>query len=422
MAMINRIYIGEHAIDYLVHYCRTRQLGHVALIADSTTYKMLGQRVEQMLQSAGHEVTAIVLPGFEIIADEHYLVKALVQAPVGPCTFIAVGAGTITDITRFVSHRTGRSFIAMPTAPSVDGFTSVAAPLVLDGIKTTMAAQAPIALFADLETLMQAPKCLIAAGFGDLMGKLTALADWKLGSLLWNEPFDETIATRIATAVQTCIEGAADIGQRSESGIRRLMHALIECGLCMLEMGSSLPASGAEHHASHYWEMQLLSQHRPALLHGAKVGFALTHVAGQYAKIRELTQRDALNRLEAAVLPDRDQEIAQIREGYGSLLSEGVVEASAPFLNLTDEEFAALKQQIVAQWDAIQAVSASVPPQEQITAYLQQVGGPTTAQALGLSEEEVQLGMKYGHYLRNRFTVMKLSRILNVPLWEQGPN
>ncbi len=417
MAPIDPIYIGENALESLVRYCRTRQLDRLALIADSTTYTVLGQRVEQLLRSAGHEVTIIVLPGAAIIADEHYLVKALVQAPLGPCTFIAVGSGTITDITRFVSHRTARSFIAVPTAPSVDGFTSVAAPLVLDGIKTTLVEQSAIALFADLETLMQAPKCLVAAGFGDLMGKMTALADWRLGSLLWNEPFDEVLYTRTGAAVQSCIEVAAEIGQQSERGIRQLMRALVECGLCMLEMGSSLPASGAEHHASHYWEMQLLSQHRPALLHGAKVGFALTRVARQYAKIRDLTLHDALNRLEAAVLPDKDQEITSIREGYGSLLSEGVVEASAPFVNLTAEAFEALKQRIVAQWDTIQAVAARVPSEEQITTYLQQVGGPTTAQSLGLSEEEVQLGMKYGHYLRNRFTVMKLSRILNVPLW-----
>ena len=99
------------------------------------------------------------------------------------------------------------------------------------------------------------------------------------------------------------------------------------------------------------------------------------------------------------------------------LLSEGVVEASAPFINLTAEAFDVLKQRIAAQWNTIQAVAARVPSEEQITTYLQQVGGPTTAQSLGVSEEEVQLGMKYGHYLRNRFTVLKLSRILDIPLW-----
>ena len=189
--MIDPIYIGHDAIKELVRYCEARQLEHLAVIGDSNTHAVLGERVQEALRAAGHEVTRIALTGAEVIADERYLVQALVQAPVGPCTFLAVGSGTITDITRFVSHRTGRRFIALPTAPSVDGYTSIGAPLILDGIKVTLSEQAPMALFADLETLVRAPQRLIAAGFGDLAGKLTALADWELGSLLWSEPFDQ---------------------------------------------------------------------------------------------------------------------------------------------------------------------------------------------------------------------------------------
>jgi glycerol-1-phosphate dehydrogenase [NAD(P)+] len=414
--MIDPIYIGQDAIEELVRYCKAHQVGHLAVIADSNTYVVLGQRVEQTLRSAGHEVTTILFSGTEVIADERYLVRALVQAPLGSCTFVAVGSGTITDITRFVSHRTGRHFIAIPTAPSVDGYTSLGAPLMLSGVKTTLTEQAPMALFADLETLGRAPHRLIAAGFGDVAGKLTALADWKLGSLLWSEPFDPTIYARTEAAAQSCLEIAAEIGQGTKQGVLRLMQALVECGLCMLEMGSSLPASGAEHHVSHYWEIQSLRQHQPPLLHGAKVGVALTRVARQYARIRQLTRNAMMRRMKTAILLERDQELARIRQGYGSDLSEGVIEQSAPFLDLTAEGFEALKHRIVAQWDAIRAVAERVPSEEDIVAYLRQAGAPTTAQSLGLSEQDVKMGLAYAHYLRNRFTVLKLSRMLNVPV------
>lgn len=414
MTQIEPIYVGSNAVEKFVQYCQTRQLNRFALVADTNTFGALGERVEMALKDAGCDVTSIVLEGREVIADEHYLLETLVRAPLGPCMFLAVGAGTLTDITRFISHRTGRSFISLPTAPSVDGFTSIGAPLVLNGVKQTVVCQPPVALFADLETLRNAPYQMIAAGYGDMIGKITSLADWRLGALLWNEPFDDSIFKRSQGAIESCISHTQEISRRSEAGVQLLMDALVESGLCMLDFGDSRPASGAEHHASHYWEMKLLQEQRPALLHGAKVGFALMHVARQYAKIRAVSRQEMLNRLEAAVLPERDQEAAIIRQGYGAM-AEDVIRGHRPFLDLTPEGFDQVKRRIADRWDTIQQIAGDVPPPEQIAEHLRQVGAPTEGHELKLSEAEIKQGFQYGHYLRNRFTVLKLSRILDVP-------
>jgi hypothetical protein len=45
---------------------------------------------------------------------------------------------------------------------------------------------------------------------------------------------------------------------------------------------------------------------------------------------------------------------------------------------------------------------------------LREVGGPVNAHLIGLEGEEVRLGLEYSHYLRNRFTVIKLSRIIGI--------
>src|SRR5262249_8271811 len=147
---------GPDAVEELVAFCESKGLNRFALIADTNTYRALGQRVETALKGKNYDVTSVVLAGKEIIADEHYLTKGLVRATCGECTFLAGGSGTLTDITRFVSHRSGGAFISVPTAPSVDGFTSIGAPLVISGVKTTINCQSPIALFADLETLCNA--------------------------------------------------------------------------------------------------------------------------------------------------------------------------------------------------------------------------------------------------------------------------
>jgi glycerol-1-phosphate dehydrogenase [NAD(P)+] len=415
MTTIDPIYIGDDAINQLIAYCEREGLKQFVLIADTNTFRVLGERVESALTGAGCEVVRVVLEGDEVIADERYLIKAMVRAPLGDYTFLAVGSGTLTDITRFVSYYTGRSFISLPTAPSVDGFTSTGAPVVLEGVKQTIFTQPPRALFADLDTLCNAPRELIAAGFGDMLGKISSLADWRLGALLWDEPYDEAIARRAQIAVDECVSSAQAVGQRSPEGIRRLMDALIESGLCMLELGNSRPASGAEHHASHYWEMQLLLENRPAILHGAKVAYALSLVAQQYDKIRDLSRQEALDRLEAAELPQRAAEIESIRQGYGKL-ADGVIREHAAFLDMTPEQFEQLKQRVAENWDAVQEIAGSLPPSEQVVGYLQQAGAPTDAAALGLDPAEVERGLLYGHYLRNRFTVMKLSRVLGLPL------
>ena len=67
-----------------------------------------------------------------------YVFQVLLALDRTPRTFLAVGSGTITDITRFVSHRIAAEFISLPTAASVDGFTSIGAPMVIDGAKITV--------------------------------------------------------------------------------------------------------------------------------------------------------------------------------------------------------------------------------------------------------------------------------------------
>ncbi len=415
MTTISPIYVGDDALANLLRYCAEQKLTRFTLVSDTNTHRALGARVADALRADGCEVTTIVLTGDEVIADERYLITVLVNAPLEPSTFLAVGTGTLTDITRFVSHRMGRKFISLPTAPSVDGFTSIGAPLVLNLVKHTVISQAPIALFAALTTLSEAPHRLIAAGYGDMIGKITSLADWHLGSVVWDEPFDAAIFRRSEGAIERCISHTEAIGQRSPEGVRHLIEALIDSGLCMLDFGDSRPASGAEHHASHYWEMLLLQEGRPAVLHGAKVGFALIHIARQYAKVRALSREEMRQRLAAARLPDRDAEVAAIRQGYG-VVAEDVARAHAAFLDMTQDQFDVIKQRIDERWDAIQQIAAKVPPPEQIASYLEQAGAPTNGAALGLTDDEVARGLKYGHYLRSRFTVMKLSRVLGIPL------
>jgi glycerol-1-phosphate dehydrogenase [NAD(P)+] len=343
-------------VEEFLRYCSRRGWREFLLVADQNTYRALGEEVDQALREQGCDVVTVVLTGDEVLANEHYLVRVLLSYDRKDRIFVAVGSGTITDITRFVSHRTGREFVSLPTAPSVDGFTSIGAPLVVGGLKQTIVCQPPAAVFADLPTLTAAPPRLVAAGFGDLAGKYLSIADWKLGHLLWDETIDEGIAERMLGAAQGCARRVADIAGGSPEGIRLLMDGLIEAGFGMLEFGNTSPAGGAEHHIAHLWEMMMLSDHRTAALHGAKVGVASIIAARWYAQLREMSLDQAARRLEAAQLSDPRDEQANLEVVFGPIAEE-ILPTQAAFISMSAGRFDDLKARLLERWEDVQELS-----------------------------------------------------------------
>jgi len=405
------LYTGNDAIAHLIDYCTSQGIKDFLLVADKNTYAALGRSVETSLTGIGWDVKSIVFQEPEVIPNEDFIFQVLMQADQVERTYLAVGSGTLTDITRFASHRNRRPFISLPTAPSVDGFTSPSASLVVRNIKKTVIAQTPIAVVSNLPTLVKAPQPMIAAGFGDILGKVIALADWQLGHLVWDEPYSEQIGQRVHAIWLACIAAVDEIGHASPIGVAKLMDSLADSGMCMLDFGNSRPASGAEHYMSHYLEMKLLREGRHAVLHGAKVGLCSVLVAGLYDRLRQISRAEAEERLKSSVWPARANEVACIERVFGPI-AESLVAEQAPFLDMTPQAFDHLKERILSQWEEIQALANSVPTPEEMRDLLARSGGATRAADLNLSNEEVLEALEYSHYLRNRFTVRKLGRIM----------
>ncbi len=407
------VYIVNDAIPPFIAFCHERGLSRFLLVADTNTYPALGQRVEAALRGQGWDVRTAILRGDDVIADATYMMQVLLAGDNVPRTYVAVGSGTITDISRFLSHRAAQQFISLPTAASVDGFTSIGAPIVVDGAKVTIVTHGPLAVFADIPTLCAAPRPMIAAGFGDLIAKLTSVADWELGHLLWDEPYDATIARRSRDAAWAAVRQLDAIANAECEGVKTLMEGLIESGFCMLDFGETRPASGAEHHTSHMWEMLLLREKRHSVLHGAKVGVAVIVSAQRYDAVKAMSRDEAAARLAAATLPDRTADIAAIRIAFPHMVDE-LIEIQTPFLNMTESQFNALKAQILDKWEAIQQIAATVPSAAEVIGWLRRIGGATTAAEIGLTDAEFELGVRYGHFYRNRFSVAKLGRMLGL--------
>jgi len=407
------VVIASDAVPALLDYLHSQRIARVNLVADGNTWRVLGQRAAQALAAAGIHVRHILLAGDEVTPDEQTVVETLLGAGRAQRLSIAVGSGVITDVTRFASYCTGNDFISLPTAPSVDAYTSTGSSLIVRGLKQTVYAHAPVAVFADLDTLCAAPKAMIAAGFGDVVAKFTSVADWKLAALLWDGPYSEPVAQRMAAARDRCMARVDAVGAAEPEGIRSLIDALIEAGLCMLAFGGSQPAGQSEHYISHYLEMKLVREGRKPVLHGAKTGMATVIIARYYQQMREMSRDEVAQRLAASPRPDRAAEIERIRFAYGDL-TDAVIAEQAPFLDWSDGDYDRLKQRILDRWPEVQSVAAEVPTPEALTDLLQRAGGTADYRALGLGDDEMTVAEEYGHYVRNRFTAMKLSRVLGL--------
>jgi len=411
-----KTYVGKEAISELIGFLRDNRAHYITLVSDENEYTALGQRVEEALRENKFEVKNIILRGEEIGANERYVVQVLLPADLEERVYIAVGSGTLTDIVRFVSYRTRSFFISMPTAPSVDGFAASGSSMTIMDYKQTIQSRPPVAIFADLETLCNAPRDLIASGFGDMFGKYTALADWELANLLVGEPYDPEIAARSQAARDRCAQRAEVLEQDWEEDIHVVMDALIEEGICMLVTNNSRPASGAEHQFSHFWEMRLLRENRPAIFHGTKVGLASILVAKYYEMIRALSKEQAVERLNKTPQYDPQQEIQKIHEGYGNEIADSIIQAQSRHLSMTEPQYEDLKARIVEHWEEIQTIARKVPSPAEIQSLLTKVGGATHPEAVGLTQRDVRDAIQYAMYVRKAFTILNLCQMMGLKL------
>ena len=285
---IQAIRVGSGVIQELPGILRDLGASHIFLVADNYTYEAAGRQVEQLLDQAGLAYHKRVFQTeTPLVPNEYALGSVLAAMTSQDDMLLAVGSGTLNDVTKYVSARTGVPYVIAATAPSMDGYASTVAPTILDGFKTTLPAVYPATIVADVDILKDAPMPMLTAGFGDIIGKFTSLADWRLSHQLNGEYYCPEVAGVIEAAVETCAANAQALAQREPQAIQAMTEALILSGLAMGMVGVSRPASGAEHQMAHYWEMDALRRGEEHPLHGNAVGVGTVLAASLYEMAAE---------------------------------------------------------------------------------------------------------------------------------------
>ena len=220
-----------------------------------------------------------------LIPDEKALGRLLMELDPDTSYIIAVGSGTLNDLARIISSRTKIPYMIVGTAPSMDGYASVVSPLIIESFKKTFSGVYAHSIIGDVSILKHAPMEMIHSGFGDILGKMTALADWKLSKEINNEYYCPTCVAMVQNAIDKCISNIDGIARRDDMAIKYLMEGLVYSGIAMGLAQDSRPASGAEHILAHYWEIDAISKGKEHALHGNAVGVATVVVALIYSFI-----------------------------------------------------------------------------------------------------------------------------------------
>src|SRR3954470_12853464 len=259
-----------------------------AVVADETTFALAGAAVDAALRGAGREVRAPhVLPAQPAVyADYDNVHAGAALLRTHAAIPIAVASGTINDIVKRAAHECERPYLSVATAASMDGYTAFGAAITKDRYKRTMTCPAPRAVVADLDVLTAAPPPMTASGYADLLGKVTAGADWIVADALGVEPIAGPGWELVQPGLRAAVGRPAELHSGDADAMRALIDGLVMAGLAMQAQQSSRPASGAEHQFSHLWEMEGLGRDAaPPLSHGFKVGLGTIAIAALYERL-----------------------------------------------------------------------------------------------------------------------------------------
>lgn len=405
---VKDILIEAGAIDKLEEMMSEGELTEYIsplVICDINTY----EATEEAMEDIYDRCQVITLDAEDLHAN-NYAVEIIQSNMEDDIDLIlAVGAGTIHDLSRYVAHQQGIPFVSVPTAASVDGFVSTVAAMTWDGMKKTIPAVAPICVIADTDIFANAPSRLTASGASDLFGKYICLADWKIASLVTGEYICEEVChleKKAVKEVRSCAKGLREADSRD---CEELMYALILSGLAMQMIGNSRPASCAEHHISHLWEMEVINGALDAL-HGEKVGIGLLLALREYKRIGKAIQE---GRCQVREYGGMEEQLLKDTFGAKGVL-DGILAENTP--DPLEEIAPEVLEECLPQ---IAEIIEGLPDPEEMEELLERCGCVTKLEQIGLDESIVPMTLRLSPYVRNRLSLMRLRKMLVIDGVEQ---
>lgn len=402
-----RITIGRGALRGLPETVRRLGLGKSALLAvDEKTFQAAGKTVKDILSNDGFTVEVVILEGEAPEAD---MPRGETVRRLGRKSdfLVACGSGTINDLVKYAASRLEVPYVCVPTAPSMNGYTSSIVAILDKGFKTTTTGAPPVVIAADTRVLMECPREMVLAGLGDLLSKNVSGADWWLSHHVYGEYFCELPLKMVGETLPWAEKTAAALSNGEEQAVEELMENLLVSGLSMTTAGMSSPSSGGEHLLSHVWDMCNLAAGRDIRLHGIQVGVATVLTAKLYEKLL------AVNTIDTASIAATYRDQTAIRD---SILSyHGTV---AP---VVWEQFRvklpSMKrlETLAGDWGVIRdSLRQYAAGASRLEAILRTAGAPVNPKDLGMDADEIRGSILHAREIRSRYTILDLAADLGL--------
>ncbi|MBS0540017.1 MAG: iron-containing alcohol dehydrogenase, partial [Proteobacteria bacterium] len=358
------------------------------IVADANTWTAAGARLSHLLSASGVPTASPIelagSPRVKASAEtSRQLANRLRDDKLLP---IAVGSGVVNDLVKHAAEEAATPYLCVPTAASMDGYAASGAALRDGGFKRTLACAAPVAIVADLDVIAGAPPAMGAWGYGDLVGKLVAGVDWIVADALGEEAVNAAPFAMVQDNLANWLGDPAGVRAGDRAALDGLVRGLVMSGLAMQAHGNSRPASGSDHQFAHLWEMEEIKVDGAPVSHGACVGVGCLSMLAAY----EWLQRQDIAAVDparaAAQTPSPDVLKAEVQAAFplsfmaANATVETLAKAASPAR--VAERLATLK----ARWPEILThLRTRLPAAATVRQWLDTVGGPSNAAALGIT-------------------------------------
>ncbi|MBQ9734240.1 MAG: sn-glycerol-1-phosphate dehydrogenase [Clostridia bacterium] len=387
---VETLKIGKGVLDQLDELIDYK---NILLVADCNTYPLCGEKVEKILGSKIKAKHVFQTEGLLVPNEESCDIVSALATP-DTDLVLGIGSGVINDICKYVAWNCNAKSGIIATAPSMDGFASSGAAMILGGMKVTVTTRAPEVIIGDVDILKDAPMEMIAAGYADIIGKYSSLNDWKLANLINGEHLCPFLYNVTLTATNEVRSLAKKITERDEYAIGKLMETLVASGISMTLNTNTRPGSGSEHHLSHFFEITGLIEDKPYFLHGTDVGYSTIVVADIREKIAKI-DKPIFNKIS-----DEDR-LNCYKKIYHDFAGE--VDAIQKKFGFYNKDLSGIYTE---KWDEIRAILKECPTANEVREMLVEVGFDLDRFESFYGAEKIRNSTFFGKDLKDRYSVL----------------
>ncbi len=409
----SEVITGKGAINQLSQIVKKFNAKKVFVIADKNTFSAAGEKACKILEENEIKVFSYIFKKDSLEPNEENVGLAVMNFNPSCDIVVGVGSGVINDISKIVANVTGKPYIIVATAPSMDGYASATSSMTMEGVKISLNSKCADVIIGDTDILCNAPIKMMLSGLGDMIAKYVSICEWRISNLITGEYYCEEIAELIRKSLKKCMDNADGLLKRDENAVNAVFEGLVIGGVAMKFAGLSRPASGVEHYLSHIWDMRSAEFGTPADFHGIQCAVGTLISIKLYEKIRNILpdKQKALEYTKSFDLCAWNKDLRLfLGKGAESMIALEKKEQKYDF-----EKHKARLQVIVDNWDNIKRImDEELPTYECMKKLFEQLGIPTTMKEIGLDETILPMTFKATKDIRDKYVLSRLAWDLGI--------